>query len=153
MDLNPLVQSAGSILLSVLAAVALMLAKQALGLIQQRLHMTLSARTQDRILTEVAAVVSTGTGMARAKLAAGFMPLSDVHTGSDSINIVAQSLFAALSNEAKASGIGPDDIARMIVGGLGHALGQDPSVPSIAAPTPPAAPEPAAAPVPLAIAA
>lgn len=145
MDLNPLVQSAGSIVLSVLAAVALMLAKQLLGLIQQRLRLTLSDQTQGRILNEVGTVVAIGVGMARAKLAAGFMPLADVHTGSDSINVIAQALFGALSAEAKASGIKPDDITRMIVGGIGHALGDDPSVPSIAPAATPPAPDPATA--------
>ncbi len=154
MDLNPLVQSAGGLVLSVLAAVAILLARQALGLIQQRLHITLSARTRARILSDVDGIVYTGTGMARAKLAAGFMTLSDVHTGSDSINIIAQSVFAALSAEAKASGINPDDVARMIVGTLGHALGDDPAVPSIAPPpTPPASEPAAAAPAILAVAA
>ncbi|WP_428485926.1 hypothetical protein [Rhodopila sp.] len=137
MDLNPILQFVIGVAAAAIVPVAALLAGRALRLAQARLHLALSARDQAAVM----AAVSTGAGLMRARLATGAISLPDVHLGSAAVDQAASVAMNLITTSASASGLTQEDIAQRIVGSLGHALGEDPTVPSIASlpPPPPAA--------------
>nr|WP_294550040.1 hypothetical protein [uncultured Rhodopila sp.] len=140
MDLNPIVQDAFQVVALALLPSILTLLGFGLRQLQARWKFTVSQQLQDAIASDIASVVNTGIGWGRAKLASGEMQLTHVTTGNPFIDQIATAGLAMLSANARASGISADDLARRIVGGIGHAVGNDPSVPTIA-PAPVLAPE------------
>jgi hypothetical protein len=134
MDLHQAAQAAFNIAASVSLPAALALFGWSLRQAKARWHFAMSQQTQDRVEAEISDVVTAGVGWGRAKLASGQMSLEHVTTGNQHIDQIAQAALNMLSDQAKDSGITTDDIARRIVGGLGHVLGEDASVPTIAAP-------------------
>jgi hypothetical protein len=132
MDLNPIVQDAFQVVALALLPSILTLAGFGLRQAQARWKFTVSQQLQDAITEEVASIVNIGIGWGRAKLASGEMQLTHVTTGNPFIDQIATAGLAMLSANARASGISADDLARRIVGGIGHAVGNDPNVPTIA---------------------
>lgn len=135
MDFYPIAQSAFEGLAAVGVGAALALARAALKQAQAKWHFVVSQTMQDNITADITAAVDTGIGWGRAKLASGQMALEHVSTGNPIIDQMAQAGMNMLSDQAKTSGITTDDIARRIVAGIGHALGNDPGVPSVAVPS------------------
>lgn len=130
MDLNTALQGALSLALTIGTPIAMILAKRAIALAETRLHLTVSAANETKILQ----AVNVGAGMITAKLAAGQMTLPDVHMGNEH---VASAVTMALDIAGAAgvqAGLTRDVLAAQIVGAVGHALGEDPTVPTVPAP-------------------
>jgi hypothetical protein len=140
MDLNFLAQSAYQVVTDAALPSALAVAAYGLRQAQARWKFNVSQKLQDGVTTDIAAVVNLCVGWGRAKLASGEMQLGHVTTGNALIDQMATAGLAMLSANAKASGITADDLARHIVGGIGHALGNDPNVPTVAVPVAPQGP-------------
>ena len=131
MDLNPILQNLFQIVASVLAPVLVLLLHAGLRYVRTRWKFSMSQQTQAAIEHEINSVVGVGVGWGRAKLASGAMGLGHVTTGNPHIDQISTAMLAMLSAEAKASDISADDLSRRIVAGIGHALGDDPMVPSV----------------------
>lgn len=136
MNIQDLVNHAFDVTASAALPLLLAVLAWAIRVSQARWHFTMSQQTEAAIDRELGIVVDMGIGWGRAKLAAGQMGLNHVTTGNEHIDQIANAAFGMLSEEAKLSGITSDDLARRIVAGIGHVLGNDPSVKTIGVPAP-----------------
>lgn len=127
MDLNFLAQQGLDIAGMVAVPVSLMLARRALVLAEARFHFTLSAANEAKLEAAIAA----GAGIVRADLASGKIALPDVAVSSPAIDAAAIAAMNVLGAAIDALGITKEGIAAAIVGAVGHALAEDPTVPSV----------------------
>jgi hypothetical protein len=81
--------------------------------------------------------VAAGAGVLRAKLATGEMKLPDLSLGNAHVDQAAQTALDVAGAVGAATNLTKDQIAARIVGMVGHALGDDPAVPSVAPVAPP----------------
>lgn len=135
MDLTTLTQGAMAIAGTVAVPIAVMFTRRALALAEQRLDIHVSAQSEAAIERAAAA----GAGLLTAKLAAGAMRLDDVHLGNQHVE---QAVVAAMNIAGEAaveSGLTRDALAARIVGAVGKALGEDPTVPTVPVTKPTAA--------------
>ena len=146
MDLNPLLQAIDGVAVLVVVPIAGILARRGIALMQDKLHIAVSSQDQAVVMQ----AVDAAAGVVRAKLATGAMTIGDVHLGSPHIDAVANAALDMVEAGAAGSKLDKEDVAHMIVGAVGHALGDDPTVPTLGtlpAPVPQAAPaQPAATP-------
>lgn len=128
MDFNPIVSGIGGVFSLVVIPIAGLLVNKAINVAQSKFGLQVSQ-------ADVAAVdsaVSAGVGMLRAKLVTGQMALPDVIFGNKHVDEVSQIALDIAGAAANATNITKAEIAGRIVGAVGHALGEDPSVPSVA---------------------
>lgn len=131
MDLTPIAEVVGMCAVPI----ASMLARDAVQLARQRFRLDVSAQTA----TAIERAANAGAGMLTARLASGQMDLSHVSLGSKHVDdavTVAMTVAGAAGVEA---GITRETLAGMIVGQVGRALGQDPTVPTVPPAKPPGA--------------
>ena len=142
MDLTPIANLVMSVAAATIVPIAGLLVHKGISVAQARLHLQLSAADQAVIDT----AVSTGAGLLRAKLVNGTMALPDVSLGNPHVDQAAQFALDVAEKSAWSTGVTRDDLAKRIIGAVGHALGQDPSVPSVLIPeaTPATRPAPSA---------
>lgn len=120
---NPVLGTLGLILAGMLT----WLANRAIAALQARnlLHLT------DQQRAAVLGAVQTGAGILSADLARGVLPLAEMRIGSRQVRSVAQQALAAVPVAAAALGMTEAGAAAMVVGAVGRALGQDPTVPTV----------------------
>ena len=133
MDVNPILNAALDIVLLVSAPVAVMLARAGIRVLRDKLHLDISAADEAALET----AVQTGAGVLRADLATGKITLPDIQLGGPHVERAAQIAMNIAGQVAASSNLTKNDIAARIVASLGHALGDDPQVPSVAPPDPP----------------
>lgn len=125
-DLTPLVQGAVVVAAIVVPPLALLLWRRGLILAEKKFHFQLDAK--DEATVEMA--IGAGAGMIRADLASAQISPVQVSLGSPSIDQAVSAAMNIAASAGSASGITRDEIATRIVGAVGHALGDDPTVPS-----------------------
>ncbi len=140
-DLTPLAQFVAGIAAACAVPTAGFLAQRALSVAQTRLHLTLSRQDQAAIQN----AVNAGAGIIRAKLASGTVSLSDLTTGNPHIDNAAQFAVNLIDATVDQPTVNRQQVADSIIAMIGHYLGDDPGVPSVAA-APAAVTVPAAAP-------
>ena len=148
MDLDAIANLTLSVAGMVVVPVATLVAHRLVGLAQKKLHLQVSIETQ----RQIDAAVTAGAGVIRAKLANGHVTLPDLAVGNPHIDQAAGYALDIAGTAAMSAGVTKDDVAKAIIGAVGHALGDDPSVPSVAAVSAPVVTPPAridAAPPPL----
>ena len=131
MDLHQVAQEAFQVVATASLPVALALLGWAMRQAQARWHFTMSEKVQAAAGADITAAVNMGIGWGRARLASGEMSLDHVSFGNVFVDQLATAAMTMLSKNIQDSGITTDDIAHRIVAGIGHALGDDPSVPSV----------------------
>lgn len=85
----------------------------------------------------------TGTGMLQKQIAEGSLALKDVQINSPAMVKAVQHVESSVAPSVALLGKSETDIANRILGGLGKAIGQDPTVVSVPELAAPAAPPPA----------
>jgi hypothetical protein len=128
MDFTPFMNFAVGTTILVFTPVAYMVASKIEALAKEKLNITLTQQEQD----EIDRAIDVGVGALRANLVAGHMALSDIHVSNPHVDEAASKALDILYDVAAASHLNKEDIAHMIVGQLGHYLGDDPQVPTIA---------------------
>ena len=129
-DFSPLLNDALEVVALVAVPVAGLLVHAAIGVANKRLHLDISAADEASIGTAVQA----GAGLLRAKLVSGEMTLPQVTLGSPHVDQAAILAINLAQSAFSASGLTKEGIAARIVAATGHALGEDPQVPSVASP-------------------
>lgn len=133
MDLSPIVTDAISVVSLVLVPIAGLLANKAISVAEKKFGLQVSQADE----AAIDKAVSAGAGMLRAKLATGQMALPEVIFGNKHVEEVAETALDIAGAAGNATNITKAEIAARIVGAVGHALGEDPGVTSVARITPP----------------
>lgn len=125
MDLTSLAEIAGA----VAVPLAGLLMNKAIELGRQRLHLDISAQTA----AEIDKAAEAGAGMLTARLAAGKMDLSHVSLGNQNVDDAVTVAMNVAGQAAVDAGLTRDVLAGKIVGLVGNAIGEDPTVPTVPA--------------------
>lgn len=112
---------------TVLAALAVWLANQAIAAFQKRTNIQLTDQQRAAVL----GAVQTAAGEINLELSKGLMSLSDVHADNPTVKALATAAVNTVPDSAAALGVASADAAKMVVGKVGNAL---PSGTTIAAP-------------------
>ncbi len=128
MDLTPILDVILGIVSPVLTACAVMGVKYLLA----KTKLDLTAQQQATILN----AAQTGAGMVTMALSKGAMGLKDVHVGSAQVQAAADYVMTMAPAAAAGLGVTQAGIAQMIVGKVGKAIGEDPTIPTVPVPQP-----------------
>ena len=129
MDLSPILNDGVQIAAILVVPLAGILA----GCIIQIANARLGLHLTDQENAAVEHAVAVGAGMIRAKLAAGVIAPIDITTGNVHVDAAANAAITIVDASIRASGVTKQSVADQIVGAVGHALGNDPTVPSVPA--------------------
>ena len=132
MDISPILNDALQIVALLVVPLAAILGSWGMQILSARLGI----RLDEKDAAAVQNAVSVGAGMIRAKLAAGTVAPIDLHTGNAHVDDAAEAAMAIVDASVEASGVTRQSIADQIVASVGHALGNDPTVPSVPVPVP-----------------
>ena len=144
MDLNPLVNAVFDIAASAAVPCAYVLISRFATVLEAKLNVTLDAEDEKAL----ADAVGVGVGLLRAKLASGQMALGDIHLSNPHVDAAATIVVNGASAIAERLDMKKADIAQRIVASLGHMLGDDPTVPSVAPTVTPTGPVATSTPIP-----
>jgi hypothetical protein len=122
------INGAAAVLAVTLPAIFSMVARRMLKLAETRLQLQVSAQTE----AELGVAIDTASGLLRAKLATGQMTLGDLRTGNPHVDAAVTTVLNVADKAVAVSGITKQEVADRVLGAVGHALGEDPTVPSIA---------------------
>jgi hypothetical protein len=101
------------------------------GIAAYELHAKIKLTDQQRAV--VLGAADTVSGVILARIGAGSMSRADLVPGNPAVHAIATASVQAIPDAATALQITGPDLARIAVGKVGHALAEDPTVPTIPA--------------------
>jgi hypothetical protein len=124
----------GIVVVMVVAGVTKPLLDRLAAVAEARLGLARDAAATKGITDEVNHAIDTAAGILRMKMVTGQVIPAQITLGNKVVDGFATGVIEDLSPEARSSGITSADISARLVGVIGHALGDDPTVLSLGTP-------------------